>query len=229
MHVCTYTQASTRFCVQRHFPPPAGFCSFLTSETVRKVRDRPWSTPWYPLYQNSRLYFYWISAGRKWCKSFRFMWILKELWEFMGESLSTAVKCLQKFLNSKYMKAGRAYQWSIANYSVLKFSSWACAVEYKINEINGQGHETVHLGQSLSRLSIVNSLNLVRESCHLEDEQTKAGKGEHQQWFGVSHWCVSEIDLTHLKCCPCTRSFVHCSEKGQVRCWVNPLFKCIDA
>lgn len=45
--------------------------------------------------------------------------------------------------------------------------------------LNGQDHETMHLGQSLSCLSIVNSLNLIKESCHLDDEQTKAGKGDH--------------------------------------------------
>lgn len=202
------------------FPPSCGLL-FLSSETVRKLRDRPWTAHWQPLYRNSRLCFYWKSAGRKLCKSFRFIWILKALWELMGENLSTAVKRLEKFLNFKYMKAGKAYQRSMTYYSVLKFSSWACAVEW-----SGPWNDA--LGQSLSCLSIVNSLNLLKESCHLKDEQTKAGKGDQQQ-FGVSHWYVSEIDLMHLKWYPCTGSFVHCSEKGRVRCWVNPLFKCISA
>lgn len=95
--------------------------------------------------------------------------------------------------------------------------------------LNGQDHEIVHLGQSLSCLSTVNYLNLLKESCHLEDEQTKAGKGAHLQWFGVSHWYVSEIDLTHLKCCLCTRSLFTVQRKGKVRCWVIPLFKRVGA
>lgn len=53
--------------------------------------------------------------------------------------------------------------------------------------LSGQDFEIVHLGQSLSCFSIVNSLNLFKESCNLEDEQTKTGKGDHLQWFGVSH------------------------------------------
>lgn len=37
--------------------------------------------------------------------------------------------------------------------------------------LNGQDHEIVHLGQSLSCFSAwFNSLNLVKESCNLEDE-----------------------------------------------------------
>lgn len=52
--------------------------------------------------------------------------------------------------------------------------------------LNGQDHEK-HLGQSLSCLSIVNSLNLLKESSHLDDEQTKADKGDDLPWFDVSH------------------------------------------
>lgn len=70
----------------------------------------------------------------------------------------------------------------------------------------------LHLGQLLPCLSIVNSLNLLKEFCHLEDEQTEGGKGGHLQWFAVH---VSKIDLTQLKCCPCTRSSFTVQRKGK--------------
>lgn len=57
--------------------------------------------------------FLWDYAGREWYKSFRYAWISKALWELMKESLSKASWCLQKFLSSREVKAGRVYQESI--------------------------------------------------------------------------------------------------------------------
>lgn len=129
------TQASSRFCAQS-IPPPAGFSSLLTSETTRKPRDSL-GLLIDPLCISCRLCFYWKSAGRK----FKFIWILKALWELMRQSLSRDI--YKRFWTPNTWELGE--QSSEVSPITLFWNSLAGQVL-----LNGQDHDMVHVGQSLS-------------------------------------------------------------------------------